>query len=430
MTLAQIRAALAEKIKGLPALRDKALADEATQADTDALKAAMDEIKALEAKIATAVEVDEAIKRAAAPVDDTETRTPAAAKKDLTPVQKMGLAVTSIIAAHHAKSTPQAELEKHGFGGMVKELVSTTPADGGYAVPTPLSNEIIEILREDSAFLAGGPRRVGLPNGNLTIPAGDTGVTGGYGAEASNITVEQQTFRDVTLAAKRLSVLVPASNELLAWSVGDMESFIQDDMRGALGELMDLNLLRGTGASNTPVGITKVPGIPSFAAITVGTTLIDKIEATLARAETEMRNRKVMGRRAAWIMAPRTRIFLSGLRDGNGNRVYPELSYGPDANGPMLRGKRVLETTMWPINLGTAGDESEIALVDFSHVLFGEASGLSFKVSDEASYNVSGTMYSAFQRNVTLVRAITHHDTDIRHLGAVVKVTGVDWGAY
>lgn len=434
MNLAQLRAALAEKIKGLPALRDKALADGATQEDTDALKAAMDEVKALEAKIATAVEVDEAIKRAAVPVDETEgnggQRTAAQPKKDLTPVQKFGMAVTSIIAAHHSRSTPQAELEKHGFGQMAKELVSTTPSDGGYAVPTPLANEIIEILREDSAFLAGGPRKIGLPNGNLTIPAGDTGVTGGYGAEATDIGVEQQTFRDVVLQAKRLSVIVPASNELLAWSIGGMESFIQDDMRGALGELMDLNLLRGTGTANTPTGITKIAGVPSFAAINSLSTLIDNIEASLARAETEMRNRKVMGRRAAWVMAPRTRIFLSGLRDGNGNRVYPEIQFGPDAGGPRLRNKPVLETTMWPINLGTGGDESDISLIDFSHVLFGEASGLSFKVSEDASYKVGNDMHSAFQRNVTLVRAIMHHDADIRHAGAVVNITGVDWGAY
>lgn len=431
MNLAQLRAALAEKIKGLPALRDKALAEGATEENTAALKAAMDEIYDLEAKIKTAVEIDEVIKRAAQPVDETETRTtPAVPKKDLTPVQKLGLAVTSIISAHHERSTPAAELEKHGYGQMVKELVSTTPSAGGYAVPTPLANEIIEILREDSAFLAGGPRRVGLPNGNLTIPAGDTGVTGGYGAEASDIGVEQQTFREVNLAAKRLSVIVPASNELLAWSIGGMESFIQDDMRGALGELMDLNLLRGTGASNTPLGITKIAGVPTFAAVTGGASIIHDIEATLARAETEMRNRKVTGRRASWVMAPRTRIFLSGLRDGNGNRVYPEIQFGPDAGGPRLRGKPVLETTMWPINLGVDGDESDISLVDFSHVLFGEASGLSFKVSEEASYKVGGDMHSAFQRNVTLVRALTHHDTDIRHTGAVVNVTGVDWGAY
>lgn len=429
MTLAELRKALAEKTKGLSDLQTKAFADGATQDDTDALQKALDEIDGINAKIALAERAENAVKAAAQPVDETEERTPAQPKKALTPVQKMGLAVTSIISAHHEKSTPQAELEKHGFGSMVKELVTTTPSAGGYAVPTPLANEIIEILREDSAFLAGNPRRVGLPNGNLTIPAGDTGVTGGYGAEATDIGVEQQTFREVTLAAKKLSVIVPASNELLAWSVGDMESFIQDDMRGALGELMDLNLLRGTGLSNTPLGITKIQGVPSFAAITGLASVIHNIEATLAKAETEMRNRKVMGRRAAWIMAPRTRIYLSGLRDGNGNRVYPEIQFGPDAGGPRLRGKPVFETTMMPINLGSGGDETDIHLIDFSHVLFGEASGLSFKVSDIAGYKVSGTMHSAFQRDVTLVRAIMQHDADIRHLGAVVNITDVDWGA-
>lgn len=426
MNLEALRKALAETVKGLDELKTKAFADGATKEDTDALDAALAKVEDLEAKIAKAQKVEDVIKRSAQPVDETETRTAAQPKKDLTTVQKFGLAVTSIMSAHYERSTPMEQLEKNGYGQMVKELVSTTPSAGGYAVPEPLANEIIEILREDSAFLAGGPRRLGLPNGNLTIPAGDTGVTGGYGAEASNISVEQQTFREVVLSAKRLSVLVPASNELLSWSIGGMESFIQDDMRGALGELMDLNLLRGTGLSNTPLGITKISGVTSFAAL--GTT-IQQIEATAAKAETEMRNKKVMGRRAAWIMAPRTRIYLSGLRDSNGNRVYPELQYGPDAGGPRWRNKPVYETTMMPINLGTGGDETDIHLIDFSHVLFGEASGLSFAVSEHASYDVSGTMYSAFQRNVTLIRAIMHHDADIRHTGAVVNITDVTWGA-
>lgn len=434
MTLAELRKALADKTKGLSDLQTKAFADCATQEDTDALQKALDDIDGINAKIALAERAEAAVKNAAQPVDQNEgnggQRTAAQVAQKLTSVQKLGLTLTSIIKAHQNHTNPAKELDDNGYGGMVKELVSGTPSAGGYAVPTPLANDIIEILREDSAFLAGRPRELDLPNGNHTIPAGDTGVTGGYGAEASDIGVEQQTFRDVNLSAKRLSVLVPASNELLSWSVGGMQAFIEDDIRGALGEQMDLHLLRGTGAGNTPVGITKIVGVPSFAAISSLATLIDNIEASLARAETEMRNRRVMGRRAAWIMSPRTRIFLSGLRDGNGNRVYPELQYGPDNGGARLRNKPVFETTMWPDNLGTGGNESEIALIDFSHVLFGKASGLSFAVSTEASYKVAGTMHSAFQRNVTLIRGIMHHDTDLRHVGAVVNITDVDWGAY
>lgn len=434
MTLAQLRAALAEVLKGLPALRDKAMADEATQEDTDALAASMKKVKDLEIKIATAVEVDEAIKRAAQPVDETETRTPAVAKKDLTNVQKVGLMMTSLLANHHDKSkSPAQHLEERGYGAVVKELITTTPSAGGYTVPTNLSSEIIEILREESAFLRGNPRRIQMPNGNITIAAGDTGVTGGYGAEATDIVVEQQTFRDVSLSAKRLSVLVPMSNELLSWSIGDMEAFVREDMNGALGELMDINLFRGTGLNNTPLGITMIAGVPSFAANSAtGTTaeVIAAVDTTLARAEWNMRNRKVLGRRAAWVMSPRTVIFLSSLRDGNGNRVYPELSVGPNTGGQiMLRNKPVYTTGHVPVNLGTSGTESEIWLVDYSHVLFGETeSGFQFKASDEASYKVSGTMYSAFQRNVTLIRALTHHDADLRHTGAVVRITGVDWG--
>lgn len=439
MTLAELRKALAEKVKGLDELKTKALADAATTEDTDALTKALEEIEAIEAKIKTAQQVEDIIKRAAQPVDETDEqrnagKVPAETLKKLTSVQRVGVAMTAMLAAHHHKSNPLDELDKHGFGTIAKELITTTPSAGGYAVPTNLSGEIIEILREESAFLRGMPRRIPLNNGNMSLAAGDSGVTGGYGAEATDITVEQQTFREVNLSAKRLSVLVPVSNELLSWSIGDMEAFVKDDMNGALGELMDTNLLRGSGLSNTPLGIFRINGVPTFAALAATGTqaqIIAAVEATLARAEWEMRSRKVMGRRAAWVMSPRTRIWLSGLRDANGNRVYPELSFGPGTgrDAPILRGKPVYETGHIPINLGTSGLESEIALVDYSHVLFGETeSGFQFAASSEASYKVSGTVYSAFQRNVTLFRALTHHDTDVRHVGAVVVVTGVDWG--
>lgn len=430
MSLAELRKALAEKVKGLDELKEKALSEDATADDVAALEAAINECEELEKRIEKAEAAEAIIRRSALPVESVAERAPAMPRTELTSVQKLGLTLTAVIKAHQNRTTPADELANNGYGQLVRELVSTTPSAGGYAVPEPLEDEIIEILREDSAFLAGRPRELDLPNGNHTIPAGDSGVTGGYGAEASDITVEEETFREVNLVAKRLSVLVPASNELLTWSIGGMQAFIEDDIRGALGEQMDLHLLRGSGLSNTPLGITRISGVPSFAAMTGGTSIIHDIEATLARAETEMRNRKVMGRRAAWVMHPRTRIFLSGLRDGNGNRVYPELNYGPELGGARLRGKPVYETTMLPANLGTAGDETEIYLIDYSHVLFGKASGLSFAVSTEAAYKVNGTMYSAFQRNVTLIRGIMHHDADLRHVGAAVVVTGVDWGAY
>lgn len=427
MTLAELLKSLAEKVKALDTLQTKAFADDATEDNTKDLDAALDDIKSLKSKIEKAKEIDALQKAQATPADDPVSQTgtkstPARVVKDIDAQTKLGLAIGAIVAGHNQKTTPQVALEKAGYANIMKDLISTVDADGGYTVPTNLSNQIIEILREDSAFLAGGPRRIGLPNGNITIPAGDTGVSGGYGAEASNIIVESQTFRDVQLNAKRLSVLVPVSNELLAWSLIDMQSFINSDIRAGLGENMDLSLLRGDGVGSNPLGITKIAGLGSVAI--VGST-IPQISQTLGLAETLMRNKKVKGRKAVWIMAPRTLIFLKNLRTDLGGFAFPTLHNAT----PTLNDKRVLDTTQVPINLGVGTNESEIALIDFDHVLFGEASGLSFAVSTEAPYDTGSGMKSAFQNNSTLIRAITHHDADIRQMGAVVNVTGVTWGA-
>jgi len=129
-------------------------------------------------------------------------------------------------------------------------------------------------------------------------------------------------------------------------------------------------------------------------------------------------------------MAPRTFRFLAAMRDGNGNKVYPELDRGE------LMGYSVGVTTQVPTNLtvgsGSAApaNGSEIYFADFGDCFIGEDASLMIDYSKEATYkDGSGNVISAFQRDQTLIRVIAKHDFGPRHVESIAILTGVQWGS-
>ncbi len=124
-----------------------------------------------------------------------------------------------------------------------------------------------------------------------------------------------------------------------------------------------------------------------------------------------------------FIMAPRTRRWLGALRDGNGNKAYPEL----DIN--LLKGFPVATSTQVLTNLGDDGSESEIYFADFGDCFIGEDDAMVIDFSKEATYkDNNGNVVSAFQRDQTLVRVIAKHDFGPRHVESIAVLTQVVWG--
>jgi HK97 family phage major capsid protein len=82
---------------------------------------------------------------------------------------------------------------------------------------------------------------------------------------------------------------------------------------------------------------------------------------------------------AAWIMLPRTALFLSRMRGTGGNLAYPGMS----VKGGELLGLPAITSTAVPgVGSPSAG---VIALVDPSEILVADDSGGSFEVSTQAS---------------------------------------------
>ncbi len=306
--------------------------------------------------------------------------------------------------------------DDRGMESVVKVLEAQSAANGGFLVPEAVSDEIIDLLRAAVVVQASGAAMVPMPNGNLSMRYQATSSTASYGSERGLIALSNPTLGRMTLSAKKLAARVIVSNDLLKFSNQRANAFVRDDLVRTLAVRADLGLIRDDGSLSTPTGLRWLTPASNVVDRTLdtGAITLETVTNDLADASYRLEAANIPMRRPGWLMNPRTKSFLFKLRDGNGNQVFrPELASG------MLFGMPFRLTTNIPVTLGTAGDESEIYLVDFDSVVIGEVGGIELASSD---------LGDGFSTDDTHIRAIMQHDIGVRYRGAESTViTAVDW---
>lgn len=302
-------------------------------------------------------------------------------------------------------------------------VINTAADSGGALVPQNMRNEVIELLRDRTIVRKLGARSIPLPNGNLSIPRLAGGSTAGYVGEGQDVRASGASFDDVKLSAKTLICMVPVSNQLIGRAGFAVEQIILSDIISGIATREDKAFLRDDGTNNTPKGMKRVAEENSRTLVWEGTDYsLNAIDTWLDNMLLKVLDGNSNMLSSGWGMSNRSYIKLQGLRDGNGNKVYPEMAQG------MLKGYPVLHTSAIPVNLGTGGKESEIYFADFSDVLIGEDGNMVVDFSREASYiDADGQMVSAFARNQSLVRVKMDHDIGFRHVEGLVLGTKVTW---
>ncbi|EQM72023.1 phage major capsid protein [Pseudomonas tohonis] len=331
-----------------------------------------------------------------------------------------------LLAATQGNQQMAAQMAKEGgFGADVAMALNTvTPGAGGVLVPENFSTELIELLRPKSVVRAMGCRTLPLNNGNLTLPRIRKGTTVQYIGADTDIPVTGMEFADLKLSAKTLAAIVPIANDLIAYAGVSprVDEHVVLDLTESTSLAEDLHFLRSPGSDVLPKG-TRFWAHPGNLVPAPLKDDLQSVEFFLSAILLRLEGANAHMASPGWVMAPRTRRWLASLRDGNGNKVYPELDQ------KMLKGYPVGITTQIPINLGDKGEESEIHFVDFGDCYIGEGDGLVINFSSEATYkNADGEVVSAFQRNQTLIRVIAKHDFGPRHIESVAIGTGVRWG--
>lgn len=116
------------------------------------------------------------------------------------------------LAAVLTKDERSAEwCREHGL--ETRSAVTTSNTLGGYLVPAPLEQSIID-LREDRGVFRRQVRVRPMTSDTLTIPRRSSGVTAYFVSETSDITASDKGWDAVSLTSRKLAVLCKYSSEI------------------------------------------------------------------------------------------------------------------------------------------------------------------------------------------------------------------------
>jgi len=448
------------------ALAEKSSLTEAEQAEYETKKRAVTDF---DAQIARAKEMQTLSVSTAQPVegqDNPPAKAPATVESDrYVKERSLVIGAAAKMMAYgggNLFNARQAAIEVYGERHPVtRALVASTGPAGGFILPPDYMNEIIELLRPAAVVRGSNPRVIPMPRGTMTLPGQASPATASYGSEGQQIASSQQTLKQIVASFKKLTALVPISNDLMRYADPAIDAMVRDDLVEVIALREDLAFLLGDGTQAAPMGFT---GFANAWAVSLGgtagvwsatadstaavngsagnpllgqnggnfitsnesyteTTVVNELTGMINRLDTA----NVPDRRRVWFMHPRTYNYLFGLLNSLGLYVFrDELSRGT------LYGYPFKKTTQIPINIwdtsGTNKDCSFIILAEMNETMILDSMSLEIAVSREGTYtDANGNTVSAFQYDQTLIRAITEHDFQLRHDSGCSVLQFVRW---
>lgn len=440
------------------------VADEMTPEQDTRFKALETEISGVDAQIERVAKAQAAAAKSAVPVagqDAPAATTHASAEIDVYVKQK-SLALGGIVKmiGKSGGNIRQAAVEAKDLYGenhpVTRALNVSTGASGGFIVPPDFMTEIIELLRPLAVVRAAGPRVIAMPRGTMTLPGQASAASATYSGEQTPIGVSQQTLNQIVASYKKMTALVPVSNDMMRYADPAVDAFVRDDLVKIIALREDLAFLTGDGMVFGPRGMTSfagsfaisgngttVPGGGTAATLqtganslfgTLGNYVTSNPSYTLSTAAAELGglvnkldSADVTELKRRWFMHPRSFNYLNNVQNGLGNYVYrDELSKGT------LLGYPFSKTTQIPNNLwdqtGTQQDLSFIILTEMIDAMILDSMQLELAVSREGTYiDANGLTQSAFTNDQTIIRAIAEHDFQMRQPAAVAVLQGVRW---
>lgn len=349
-------------------------------------------------------------------------------------IARLALGMAKASAAHGRATLTSAIPTLKAMGGeyetIAKSLTSGNFEAGGALIPEDYSADFIEFLHANNVVRSMGARVLQMPNGRLVLGRQDATASAYWIGEGSAITASQETYGQIVLAAKKLGILVPISNDLLRANTIPMgvAELVRDDILRVAVNAEEKAILEGSGSNGEPQGIYSRMGsgqrVRANGTFNVANATSDLIEAVyrVAGADVPMAS-------PGWVLNPRTKYALMKLRTDDG---YPVFMQELAAN--TLLGYRVATTNNILANRDDTGsatnDETRAYFADWQEVLIGETLNVDIAESAQASYVASdASTRHGFQRDESLIRLIHEVDCNLRHTVGASCIDGIDWGA-
>jgi HK97 family phage major capsid protein len=341
---------------------------------------------------------------------------------------------------------------------VTRALLVGVGTAGGLMVPPDYVAEVIELLRPKAVVRGAGGRTIPMPRGTMRIPGQDAAATASYQNETKAITQSQQKLRSIVAAYKKLTALVPVSNDMMRFADPAVDAFVRDDLVKVIALREDKAFLLDDGTQDTPkgylafanswveanagtIGVFSTSANSTLAvnaadpANSTGGNFISSTSAyTLATVASELGgaiNRidqaNVPDDRRVWFMNPRSKNYLFNVQNSLGVYVYREEMSGGTLLGYPFKLTTQIGTNYWDAT-GTNKDNSFVFLVEMTEDMILDSMQLELAVSREGTYvDSGGATVSAFQSDQTILRAIAEHDHQMRHDQAVAVIQMVRW---
>lgn len=304
---------------------------------------------------------------------------------------------------------------KFGDAEMAREfkaLSVTSSTDGGYLVPEVYANEIIELLYPATVIYSLGARRLGMANGNLNIPKLKTGSRALFTGENRAIPKTTPKFGNLKLSAKKLTALIPMSNDLLRSTNFDNDVIVGQDITKQMALGVDWGALMGNGGEFQPLGITMNKNVLNLDTTSIGEEYASK-DGVLTAAfpnylVASVLKNNVYADGLGFVFNTSVEQFFKSLRDNVGGFIFAEEM---NKNGTLV-GYPYRTTNL----IETVGGKTKIIFGNWNDLVIGEQGALEIETSREGSWtDDSGNLISAFENDQTIVRAINIVDTGLRH---------------
>lgn len=264
---------------------------------------------------------------------------------------------------------------------------------GDIALPTELSNEIMQKTQEQSAVMQLA-RQIALPGRGLTIPviAGDP--TAAWVDETDAKPVSTPTLSQKVMSAYKLAVIVPFSMEFRRDAAALYDALVQR-LPGALAAKFDNTVFFGSAPGSN---------FDTFAACTAQNIGSTNTYAGLVAADGDIAVHG--GIMNGIVLSPAGKSTLLGALDGDSRPLF--INSAAEGAVPMVLGARAVlckaaykagasGSPATPNKVGVAGD--------WTQAVYGTVEGVRVTYSEDAALTINSTLTSLFEHNMFAVRA-------------------------
>ena len=255
---------------------------------------------------------------------------------------------------------------------MRNALQVGTDSEGGYLVPDEFEKSLIAGLKLANVIRANA-HVFTTSSGSHKIPVVASNGTAAWIEEEGAFTPSDDSFGQVQLDAHKVGTLIKVSEELLADSAFDLESYIRSEFIRRIGDKEEEAFLVGNG-TNKPTGILNATGGGQVGVTAASASTITADELIDLYYSLKAPYRK----NAVWVLNDSTMKIIRKLKDGSGQYLWqPALK---DGESNTILGRPYFTSPYAP---AVAAGAKSVLFGDLNYYWIGDREGITFRRLNE-----------------------------------------------